>query len=360
VKLERAHLELLTLTLRRPLRTARGEVRTREGQVLVLRAGGLTGRGEATVHPFSPREAVTASEAALAGAAKALVGQGLPGSLVEVERMIGALAALAEAPSARHAVESALLDLLAQARGCSVAALLCGAPRPVVEVNALLAESTPAALAAEAARAAASGFRTLKLKVGLPDDEARVGAVRAAVGPGIRLRVDANGAWTVEAAREALARLSPYGLELCEQPVAAADRAGLGALRGQVGCAVAADEAATTEAEVRALVPHGERASVDALVLRPMVLGGLLPALRAAEWAHERGVGAYVACGLDGIVARAAAAQLAACLPGDAAWAHGLGVGALLEDEPVVHPHAPVEGRIALPAAAGLGLEVGR
>ena len=73
--------------------------------------------------------------------------------------------------------------------------------------------------AGEALAATRAGYEALKLKVGLGDDAGRLAAVRAAAGPDVAIRLDANGAWTVEQAVASLAALEPAGIELCEEPV---------------------------------------------------------------------------------------------------------------------------------------------
>ena len=67
------------------------------------------------------------------------------------------------------------------------------------------------------------GITTFKLKLGVGDDVGQVSAVREAVGPAARIRVDVNAAWDVERAARTLAELEPYQLELVEQPVASLD-----------------------------------------------------------------------------------------------------------------------------------------
>jgi L-alanine-DL-glutamate epimerase-like enolase superfamily enzyme len=87
-----------------------------------------------------------------------------------------------------------------------------------------------------------------------------------------------------------------------------------------------------------------------------MVLGGLLPTLELARRAAKRGMEAYVTSSLDGVIARAGAAHLAAALP-SGRYASGLGVGHLFANEPENHPFRPVGGRIRLPTRPGLGVE---
>ena len=80
--------------------------------------------------------------------------------------------------------------------------------------------ASPHAVAADAERWAARGFETFKLKLGAGDDVAQVRAVRERLGPDARIRVDANGAWSVDEALGVLRLIEPLGIELVEQPVA--------------------------------------------------------------------------------------------------------------------------------------------
>ncbi len=105
---------------------------------------------------------------------------------------------------------------------------------------------------------------------------------------------------------------------------------------------------------VRALLDNTP--TVGILVLKPMVLGGLLPTLALAREAARKGLDAYVTSSLDGVVARAGAAHLGAALP-SGRYASGLGVGHLFRNEPESHPFRPVRGRIRLPRTPGQGAQ---
>src|SRR5229473_1406865 len=111
--------------------------------------------------------------------------------------------------------------LLQEREGFVVLARLLSRDAPLeVPVSALLIAQTMPELAREALRAAADGFRTVKLKVGFDDDFARAAVVRDAVGPGVRLRLDANGAWGLAEAVRKLQEVAPLDVEMCEQPTA--------------------------------------------------------------------------------------------------------------------------------------------
>ena len=116
-------------------------------------------------------------------------------------------------------------------------------PRAVgsVPVNATIGAEDRAGAAAAAAEAARDGFRCVKVKVGVGDDAGRIAAVRAAVGPEVGIRIDANGAWdTPEYALANLRALAPVGLELCEEPVHGVEA--LRAVRAGTTVPIAMDE----------------------------------------------------------------------------------------------------------------------
>jgi L-alanine-DL-glutamate epimerase-like enolase superfamily enzyme len=116
---------------------------------------------------------------------------------------------------------------------------------------------------------------------------------------------------------------------------------------------LAADESLAHPEALRTLLESTP--TVRILVLKPMVLGGLLPTLALAREAARRGLEAYVTSSLDGVIARAGAAHLAAALP-SGRYASGLGVGHLFKNEPGNHPFRPVRGRIRIPSTPGLGV----
>jgi o-succinylbenzoate synthase len=350
------------LTLRTDLEGARPEQRKRKGVLFTLADDdGRVGFGESTPLVEFGTEDLAATSTLLGELQAKLMGRALPKSCSEVDAFLDELPQLSAAPAARCAVESALLDMAAQSAKLPLSKLLSESARTRVSVSALLSAPLPDELAKEAAAASQEGFRVLKVKVArrpLSDDAKRLIAVRRAVGDGVKIRIDANGAWTEAEAATALRGLSPLRLELCEQPVPAANHAALRRLRWLVSCPIAADES-LSQPGARDVLLDGEDGPVaDVLVLKPMTLGGLLPSLRLARRADELGVGYYVTSSLDGVVARLGAAHLAAAVPRDD-WASGLAVGRLFERDSGHDPCPPFNGEIHLTAAAGLGLPPG-
>jgi len=188
------------------------------------------------------------------------------------------------------------------------------------------------------------GCTTAKVKVAEPgqslaDDEARLEAVRDALGPSGRVRVDANGAWSVEEAVAALRVLdrAAGGLEYAEQPCA--DVVDLAAVRRRVDVPIAADESIR-----RAEDPYRVRdlEAADVAVLKVQPLGGVAACLRIAE---DIGLPVVVSSALESSVGIAAGVALAAALP-ELPYACGLATVQLLEHDLATEPLLPVDGRL--------------
>lgn len=173
-------------------------------------------------------------------------------------------------------------------------------PAPVrseVRVNALIPAVAPD-LAAELAAC----LHDVKVKVGDAGDVDRVAAVRSALGPHARLRIDANGAWDVETAVARITRMADYDLELVEQPVASIED--LAAVRRRVDVPIAADECVRT-------VDDARRLAADVLVVKVQPLGGFAATLDIIDAA---GVPVVVSSMLETSVGIAAGLALAAAL----------------------------------------------
>lgn len=338
------------LRMRTWLQTARGPIGEREGFRVYFEHDGVVGRGDVMPMPSFGTETVDAAHRALGLFSLSEVPQ-------TVEAISASVASLALTPATQHAVECALLEHLAIRRGVLVATLLGPVRRSHFPVNALLEGEDALGLAASAERAAKAGFGTVKMKVAarpLAVEAQRLLAVRRAVGPKVHLRIDANGGWSEATARSALRGLEALGLEVCEQPVSAHDIDGMRRLRHLAPCRIAADETMLQPEVLPKLLERDPRAAADVLVLKPAALGGLVKSLQWAQQAYEAGVEAYVTTLLDGPIARAAAAHLAAVLPA-ANWAHGLATVELF-DGMDADAFTPLAGEITLPQATGWGV----
>jgi L-alanine-DL-glutamate epimerase-like enolase superfamily enzyme len=331
------------LYLRGPLETSYGTVRRRELLTVALTdADGVTGFGEAA--PLEPYDGVSTARvrAALEAYRPVLMqSEGADGAqLIEACRRVDGL------PAALAAIDLALWDRAGRRAGRPVAALLTDDPAAEVAVNATVGAADRAGAAEQAARAAQLGFECVKVKVGIGDDAGRVAAVRAAVGPHVALRVDANGAWDVEGAVRAIEALTPVGLELVEEPTHGL--AAVRTVRERVAARVAIDETAAEHGALGAGV-------ADAVCLKVSRCGGIAGLLAAAALVRASGAEVYLASTLDGPLGVAAAVHAAAALASRGPLpACGLATLGLFEglDDPL-----PVrEGHIAVPLGPGLGV----
>lgn len=183
-----------------------------------------------------------------------------------------------------------------------------------------------------------SGCRTVKVKVAEGDDEARVAAVRDALGPHGKLRIDVNGKWSVDEAARMIGRLSRYDLEYVEQPTASLEE--MAELRRTVDVPLAADES-IRNADDPLRVAGLEAA--DIVVLKVQPLGGVRRCLEVAEAA---GLPAVVSSAIETSVGLAAGLLLACCLP-SLPYACGLGTASLLDGDVTPDPLVPVDGMLA-------------
>jgi o-succinylbenzoate synthase len=199
---------------------------------------------------------------------------------------------------------------------------------------------------------ASNGCRTAKVKVAergqvLAHDQARLEAVRDALGPDGLVRIDANGGWTVDEAVALLPLLdrAAGGLEYAEQPVATVEDLAL--VRRRVDVPIAADESIR-----RAEDPYRVRdlEAADIAVLKVQPLGGVRACLRIAE---DIGLPVVVSSALETSVGIAAGVALAAALP-ELRHACGLATVQLLRGDVTEDPLLPVDGmlRVRRPAVS--------
>jgi o-succinylbenzoate synthase len=326
------------LPFRQPYVTARGALTRREMVLLRLRSeDGVIGLGEAV--PLSLRGGVTI--AAVVAELEAL-GEGAEDTAT-VEGRATALSA-----PARCAVHTALDDLGRRAEGDPPAS---EKPR-YARCNATLVAGEPAAVAADAERWASAGFTTFKLKLGAGDDVGQVRAVREAIDPMARIRVDANGAWSVEEAKRVLAAIEPYDVELVEQPVASLEE--MAQLNADTPIPIAADESVASCAEAERARELGACTMVGVKLSK---VGGRREAEAIAEVLPT-----YLSSALDGPVGIAAAVELASGgevhRPFDEPLAHGLATQRLFAATIAAVECQLFDDMLQMPRGPGLGVKI--
>jgi o-succinylbenzoate synthase len=297
------------LALRRPLPTAHGTITARQLVEVHIAVGPHIGIGEAAPLPGFGMESYAEAKTALAS--------------WSVDR---------QPPTGRAAtgaVMTAVEQLEAARDDLSLAELLVGeaVEELPVAVQALVGASDPAEAANAAAAAATAGHLGVKLKVGTLDPEidiARIIAIRA-IAPDLILRLDANGGWSFNAAREVLAAVADLNIDLVEEPTQ--DPTQFAALANTTGARIGLDEHAVSASAIRELVAAG---GIDALVLKPAVLGGPRATYDIGRIGQSLGCRAIVTSFIDGTTSLRAATQIARAL--SPAEIHGLGTASLFAE----------------------------
>jgi O-succinylbenzoate synthase len=185
-----------------------------------------------------------------------------------------------------------------------------------------------------------SGATTAKVKVAEPGQSLseaveRIAAVRQALGPTGKIRIDVNAAWSVDDAVAATEAMAVYGLEYVEQPVATVDE--MIELKKRIPVPVAADELVRLNAEPLEVV---ERGAADILVVKVQPMGGVN---RTLDLAGRAGVPVVISSALEtsvGIYSGLLAASRLETLD----YACGLGTVALIEGDVTMEPLIPKDG----------------
>ena len=360
---------------------------SRAGLFLRLTDGtGHIGQGEASPLPGYSRETLDDCRAALA-----VIAQAPPAPLdpaLPIEPQLRArLAAIdrfaKDAPAARFAIETALLDLVARTRGeplHSVVATLTGGglqSPSAVPIAALLDGADPDRLVASAAAALERGLRTVKLKIGRPgafsSELSAIEALRQTFGDALAIRLDVNGAFAIEEAGSRLSSLRRFDPELVEEPVKRGKLAEF-ARAGSHGVPLAADESLQVLQDpgcldardpgcldvrdpgcLNGLAPAFLSGTLCAAVLKPMALGGILACADIAQRVRALGGETVVTHLFDGPVGFSAAAALALALP-SRRFACGLDRHATLDAWPELRFAPLVGGMLIAEQHSGLGL----
>ena len=310
MKITEVRLGRLHAPLRVPFKTALRSVDRVEDILVELHTDtGAVGYGEAP--PTGPITGDTAG--GIIGAVRELIAPALIGQEVDDFEAVAARVQKAGVhnTSAKAAVDMALWDLYGQLHGIPVHKLLGGARRQLV-TDITISVNPPEQMAADARDAVARGYDCLKVKVGADPalDTARLAAVRAAVGDGVCIRIDANQAWSPRQAVRILNEMQDKGLalELVEQPVPADDLEGLAYVTRHSWVPVMADESVFSPADALRIMQHR---AADFINIKLMKCGGLTNALRIAAAAEVYGVECMIGCMLEAKVAVNAAVELA-------------------------------------------------
>jgi L-alanine-DL-glutamate epimerase-like enolase superfamily enzyme len=323
--------------------------------VRITASGGAVGLGNIDPSPGYSKESIEDNlrvlETKLAPLVVGMDPTNIHRVLQEIER------AVAGYLDAKAAIEMACVDLTARACGVPVYAYLGGAVKDTLLFNAWIGILPPDEAAAETVAWQKRGFRSAKIKVGgkIEADCDRVKAVREAVGPDFKLRIDANAGYDADTSIKLARMVAPCGMQLFEQPVPADDIAGMARVRREanaIGVPIMADESVLDHASLIRIIQAN---AADIVKVKVMKQGGFVNTRRMIATAEAAGIRCVVGHGFGLGINTMAEIMLAATSNN---VIDGLEcVGPLkTADDIVTHKLDLGTGGIALPGGPGLGV----
>jgi o-succinylbenzoate synthase len=352
VKITEIKTGRIAIPLKKPFKTALRTLGTIENVVVRVTADtGQVGYGEAAATAVITGETI----GSIIYAVEEIIAPVLMGMAVEnIEAIMLKLdQCLVRNTSAKAAVDLAVYDLYGQLYRAPLYKLL-GGYRETLTTDLTISVNEPDQMAHDSTEAVALGYDVLKIKVGKEPalDLQRLQAVRAAVGDGVKLRVDANQGWQPKEAVSLINQMADAGLqiELVEQPVAAHDLEGLQFVTERVAIPILADESVFSPWDAVKLL---QMRAADLLNIKLMKTGGIHHALHICALAETYGVECMIGCMMETKISVTAAVHLAAAKR--IITRVDLDSPILCAEDPIGGGAIYNEARISLGKGAGLG-----
>jgi o-succinylbenzoate synthase len=247
-------------------------------------------------------------------------------------------------PALRHGFEQAFLNYVCSKTKVSLNELLNRESSRKINVNGIIGFGTIEDTFSKAKSLINIGYKTLKIKVGrenFKDDFKAIEGIRNIAGSEINIRIDANGKWNFENAKNNLKKLEKFNIEYCEQPVTKAIN--FIRLREQTTIPLAADESIRSVQEADDFIT---KKAVSVLILKPMMLGGIISTMKIADRAKKEKIKVVITSSFESAIGRSFAILAASFLKDETA--HGLGTAELFEKDLVEDPYPVKNGMISL------------
>ena len=346
----------VSLPMLKPVIMAGEEVRRADNVLVRIEAdNGLVGWGEAASAPVmtgDTLESIVFAVHYLEPALRRHEPADIDGALAAMDgRMYGN-------HGAKAAIEIALLDLAGRAAGKPVHALLGEKKRSRLPLLAVVGGGDLEGDLRDAEKKKAAGFTAYKIKIGIDsaeNDAARTRAICRLLGGGLLISSDANQGFSTEQAVAYVRAVKGCGLDFFEQPVEAADLAGMAAVAAvDAGIAIGADEGIHSLADI---ARHHERKAARGVSLKAIKLGGVRAVVEAGRLCDRLGMSVNISCKTGESSIACAAALHAACVIPNIAWGLTLTHIALAEDV-TAQPLATARGHAEALDRPGLGIDV--
>ena len=330
-----------SLELKSSFETAHGRFDKRKGFIISLKnEDGLEGLGDTAPFPEIGSETYKDTEPALKNI-KLDLKIDLSDIRESFKKLLNSYDSL---PSLRHGIEQALLNLICKEKIVTIDRLLELNLKRIININASIGFLSEHETIKKAKALIESGFSTLKIKTGrdnIAEDYNCLKAVRDEFGNDIKLRIDANGKWNLESAIKNLEKFKEFNLEYAEQPVNSLDD--FIKLKNVTPIPLAADESIRTKEAAEDFI---KKNAVDYLILKPMIIGGLLPTLEIIELAEKNNITPVITSSFESAIGKANAVIAAASVKKEIA--HGLAVADYFKNDVITDPFPVKDGKISL------------
>lgn len=331
----------------KPFKTSVGEFRQREGIILIYEDGDVTAFGEVSPLPGFSNESLEQAVAVLQHN-KEILSKAF--EVGDADEIITVIDSIHRFPSVSFGLDTLNLDLKAKRDSVSLSEYLFDEEYEPVPCNTAIGLGSSSDVISQVQNARDQGFKTFKIKVGnnLNEELSALQQIRE-VYPDIKIRLDANEAWSKAEAIENLKMFAPLDIEYCEQPVSRTNTSELKDVSTETSIPVAADESARSLTDIRKLLDID---ACDLFIIKPSLFGltDHLNVTKRLLNTHNKEV--VVTTAFDGVIGRTMTAILAAGL-GSEKHAHGLATGSHLKEP--INQQEINNGFFEFPSAPGLG-----
>lgn len=329
-----------TIQLNEPIITSKAEIQERKGFIVKLHRNGHTGFGEITPLPEFGSESLDQAEKAIKNFNSNLHLQ--PNNFIQ--SLDNNLRDFSHLPAFRHGIEQALLNLFCSEANISLNEVLNCSSKKSIKVNGIIGILKPEETVAKALELVNSGYSTIKLKVGrnnFDEDLECLSAMRTALGDDINIRIDVNGKWDIEEAISNASRLKNLNIEFIEQPVN--NLLSFKKLSYKTNIPLSVDESVRNFDDAMKYI---ESKSIKALVLKPMLLGGIITTLKIIEAAEGQHLKVIISSSFETSLGRSLAIFAASTIKDEIA--HGLDTARFLRSDLYKNPYPVLHGKISL------------
>ena len=352
IKINKITILKAIIPLKKPFKIALGIIENAESVFVKINTDkGIYGIGES-----APFHAVTGETQQIAAAAGTTIGKmllgknplGINANLQDINKYLTFNSAI------KCGFDMALYDIAGKVADLPIYALLGGSRQPLI-TDLTIGINTPKIMVEDALAVKNSGFSAIKVKLGEgcePDVE-RIKKIREAIGPDMKIRVDANQGWDYPTAVSAIEKMLPYELEYCEQPLPVWDYENMRRLREKSVTPIAADESIFNDKDAFKLASSG---ACDILNIKLAKSGGIHTAVKIDNIAQSAGIPCMLGCMSETRLGLTAAAHFASAHPNVKYL--DLDGHTFLGLDPVINGIICKGENVSLPDAPGLGADL--